>query len=78
MTGTHFKSLPELDAMISEIGQRWDVVQQTSRAASRAEIWANLTTAVLRLAAPEDHEYVYERLNATFKAHASRQDADPS
>lgn len=70
-----FKPRPDLDAMIDEIAQRLDLLHQASTAASRAQVWANLTMAVLRLAAPEDHEHVYERLNAVFKAHVSRQAA---
>ena len=70
-----FKPRPDLDAMIDEIAQRLDLLHQASTAASRALVWANLTMAVLRLAAPEDHEHVYERLNAVFKAHVSRQAA---
>lgn len=75
MVLTQFKSPAELDVLIDEIGQRLDILYQTSTAASRAETWANLTTAVLKLAAPEDHEHVYRRLNALFTAHASRRDA---
>jgi hypothetical protein len=73
MTGAPFKPLPEIDALIDEIGQRLDVLYQTSTA-SRAEIWTNLTAAMLRLTAPEHHDYVYERLNAAFKAHAEQKD----
>jgi hypothetical protein len=70
-----FKSRTDLDAMIDEIAQRLELLHRASVAASRAQVWSNLTVAVLRLAAPEDHEHVYERLNAIFKAHASRQTA---
>ncbi|KRA47461.1 hypothetical protein [Pseudoxanthomonas sp. Root630] len=72
-----FKSPAELDVLIDEIGQRLDILYKTSTAASRAETWASLTTAVLKLAAPEDHEHVYQRLNALFSAHASRREAPP-
>lgn len=75
MPHTLFKSRPDLDAMIDEIGQRLDLLHQASTAASRAEVWTNLTRAVLRLAAPEDHEYVYERLNSVFKAHVLKHSA---
>jgi hypothetical protein len=73
-----FKSRSDLDAMIDEINQRLHLLHQTSTAASRAEVWTNLTRAVLRLAAPEDHDYVYERLNFVFKAHAEKHTPSPS
>lgn len=75
MAHAPFKSRADLDAMIDEITQRLDLLHRASTAASRAEVWTNLTKAVLRLAAPEDHEHVYERLNSAFKAHASKQAA---
>lgn len=55
--------------MVEQIDRQLDVLYRASAAASRAEVWSNLAGAALKLAAPEDHEYVYERLHAVFKAH---------
>ena len=55
--------------MVEQIDRQLEVLYQASNAASRAEIWTNLSSAALKLAAPQDHEYVYERLHAVFKAH---------
>lgn len=77
MTRASFKSRPDLDAMVAAIDRQLDTLYATSSAASRAEIWSNLASATLKLAAPEDHEYVYERLHAVFKAHRPAT-ADPA
>lgn len=69
MTHASFKPRPDLDAMVDAIDRQLDTLYATSSAASRAEIWSNLASAALKLAAPEDHEYVYDRLHAIFKAH---------
>lgn len=58
----------DLDAMVDEIDRKLEQVYRLSPSASRAEIWASLTSAALKLAAPEDQEYLYERLYAVFKA----------
>ncbi|MBD9468189.1 hypothetical protein [Pseudoxanthomonas sp. PXM01] len=69
MPNAAFRSRQELDAMVDQIDRQLDVLYQASAAASRAEVWSNLAGAALKLAAPEDHEYVYERLHAVFRAH---------
>ena len=66
---TGFKSRDELEAMISEMDRKLDVLYKNANALSRPIIWANLTNAVLKLLAPEDQEYAYERLYALFKSH---------
>lgn len=66
---TGFKSRDELEAMISEMDRKLEVLYQSANALSRPIIWANLTNAVLKLLAPEDQEYAYERLYAVFKSH---------
>ncbi|MBD9437223.1 hypothetical protein IB223_14055 [Pseudoxanthomonas sp. PXM03] len=73
MTGAPFKPLPEIDVPIDEIGERLDILYETSTA-SRAEIWTNLTAAMLRLAAPEHHDHIDEQLAAAFRAHTARKD----
>ncbi|MBD9480049.1 hypothetical protein [Pseudoxanthomonas sp. PXM02] len=65
-----FRSREELDAMVEQIDRQLDVLYRASAAASRAEVWNHLAAAALKLAAPEDHEYVYERLHAVFRTHA--------
>jgi hypothetical protein len=69
MPNAAFRSRQELDAMVEQIDQQLDVLYRASAASSRAEIWTHLAGAALKLAAPEDHEYVYERLHAVFRAH---------
>jgi hypothetical protein len=66
-----FRSRQELDAMVEQIDRQLDVLYRASAAASRAEVWNSLAAAALKLAAPEDHEYVYERLHAVFRTHPS-------
>lgn len=74
---TGFKSRDELEAMISEMDRKLDVLYKNANALSRPIIWANLTNAVLKLLAPEDQEYAYERLYALFKSH-QEQNREPS
>lgn len=74
---TGFKSRDELEAMISEMDRKLDVLYKNANALSRPIIWANLTNAVLKLLAPEDQEYAYERLYALFKSH-QEQNLEPS
>ena len=69
MQNAVFRSRQELDAMGDQIDRQLDVLYRASAAASRAEVWSNLASAALKLAAPEDHEYIYERLHAVFKSH---------
>lgn len=71
MPNATFRSRQELDAMVEQIDRQLDVLYRASAAASRAEVWSNLAAAALKLAAPEDHEYVYERLHAVFRTHTS-------
>jgi hypothetical protein len=68
-----FKSREELETMISEMDRKLDVLYQNANALSRPIIWANLTNAILKLLAPEDQEYAYERLYALFKSHQDPQ-----
>lgn len=70
-----FKSREELETMISEIDRKLDVLYKNANALSRPIIWANLTNAVLKLLAPEDQEYAYERLYAVFRSHQDQQAA---
>lgn len=70
---TGYKSREELETMISEMDRKLDVLYQNANALSRPIIWANLTNAVLKLLAPEDQEYAYERLYALFKSHQDQQ-----
>lgn len=70
--GPGFKSREELDAMITEMDAQLDVLYRQANALSRPLIWANLTNAVLKLLAPEDQDYAYERLYALFKSHQER------
>ncbi|GGD37061.1 hypothetical protein [Pseudoxanthomonas indica] len=67
-----FKTRQELEAMITEMDRKLDVLYQNANALSRPIIWANLTNAVLKLLAPEDQEYAYERLYSLFKSHQQR------
>ena len=69
MATSPFKDRSELDAMVDEIQRQLGQLYRAAAAASRAEVWAGLTQATLRLAAPEDRQYVYERLQAVFAAH---------
>jgi len=69
MPNAVFRSRQELDAMVEQIDRQLDALYRASAAASRAEVWNHLAAAALKLAAPEDHEYVYERLHAVFRAH---------
>jgi|GEM_PF-1314295 len=74
---TGFKSRDELEAMIIEMDRKLDVLYKNANALSRPIIWANLTNAVLKLLAPEDQEYAYERLYELFKSH-QQPNLDPS
>jgi hypothetical protein len=62
----------DLDAIVEEIDRKLEQVYRLSQGTSRAEVWASLTSAALKLAAPEDQEYLYERLYAIFKASHAR------
>jgi len=67
-TETH-KSRAELDAMLDELGRQLDDLYRATPGPSRADTWAGLTQATLRLAAPEDRDHVYRRLQLMFTAH---------
>lgn len=67
MPAQSFKTRPDLDVMVDEIDRRLEQLYRLSDGTSRAEVWAKLTSAALKLAAPEDQEYLYERLYAVFK-----------
>ncbi|WAC64452.1 hypothetical protein OVA13_06720 [Pseudoxanthomonas sp. SL93] len=62
----------DLDAIVEEIDRKLEQVYRLSPGKSRAEVWASLTSAALKLAAPEDQDYLYERLYAIFKASQAR------
>ena len=44
----------DLDAIVEEIDRKLEKVYRLSPGKSRAEVWASLTSAALKLAAPED------------------------
>lgn len=67
-----FKSREELETMIAEMDGQLDVLYRRANVLSRPIIWANLTNAVLKLLAPEDQDYAYERMYALFKNHQER------
>lgn len=68
MATSTFKSRTDLDAMVDEIDRQLEQLYRAANSESRAEVWAGLTHATLKLAAPEDREYVYERLHGIFSA----------
>lgn len=63
-----YKNRDELDAMLDELGRQLDDLCRASVGASRADTWAGLTQATLRLAAPVDRDHVYRRLQQMFNA----------
>jgi hypothetical protein len=65
---TH-KTRQELDAMLDELGRQLDDLYRAAPGPSHADVWAGLTQAALRLAAPEDRDHVYRRLQLMFTAH---------
>ncbi len=66
-----FKNRADLDGMIAELDSRLEELYRHAEATTRPEIWANLTNATLKLLAPEDQDYAYDRLYAVFKSHQS-------
>jgi hypothetical protein len=69
MATSTFKSRTDLDVIFHEIDRQLEQVYRASSSESRAEVWAGLTYATLKLAAPEDRDYVYERLQEIFTGH---------
>ncbi|MET0718828.1 MAG: hypothetical protein ABWY34_10580 [Pseudoxanthomonas sp.] len=66
-----FKDRVDLDRMIAELDNQLEELYRHADAATRPEIWAKLTNATLKLVAPEDQDYAYDRLYAVFKARQS-------
>ncbi|MEL1263327.1 hypothetical protein [Pseudoxanthomonas putridarboris] len=64
-----FKTREDLDGMIAELDGKLETLYRNADNVTRPEIWANLTNATLKLVAPDDQDYAYERLYALFKAH---------
>lgn len=64
-----FKTRADLDSMIEELDRKLEALYRTTDKASRPEVWAGLTSAALKLVAPEDQDYAYDRLYAVFKSH---------
>lgn len=64
-----FKNRDELDYMIAELDRQLEELYQHAETATRPEIWAKLTNATLKLVAPEDQDYAYDRLYAVFRTH---------
>lgn len=77
MASSVFKSRLDLDAMVDEIERQLEQLYRAASQASRAEVWAGLTHATLKLAAPEDRDYVYQRLHRIFSAHGRAQTPAP-
>lgn len=74
-----FKSRSDLDHMIQELESQLDELYRHVDTATGPEVWAQLTNATLKLVAPEDQDYAYERLYEVFKTrHAPTDRATPS
>jgi len=72
MPVTALRTRTDLDYIVDEIEHKLEQLYRLSNSASHAETWASLTSAALKLAAPEDQDYLYERLYAVYQAsHAS-------
>jgi hypothetical protein len=63
-----FKSRSDLDHMIHELENQLEELYRHVDTATRPEVWAQLTNATLKLVAPEDQDYAYERLYEVFKS----------
>jgi hypothetical protein len=63
-----FKSRSDLDHMIHELETQLEELYRHVDTATRPEVWAQLTNATLKLVAPEDQDYAYQRLYEVFKS----------
>lgn len=69
MGNVAFKGREDLDNMIAELDRQLEELYRHVDAASRPEVWAKLTNATLKLVAPEDQNYAYDRLYEIFRSH---------
>jgi hypothetical protein len=68
MGNVAFKDRVDLDHMITELDRQLEELYRHVDAATRPEIWAKLTNATLKLVAPEDQDYAYDRLYEVFRS----------
>ena len=68
MPNIAFKNRDDLDHMILELDHQLEELYRHVDVATRPEIWAKLTNATLKLVAPEDQDYAYDRLYEVFRS----------